>query len=99
MFGLAITLSPRAPFYELVATLIVKLFPWLIIPGYMIYSLMRASGSFSSKFKRLNRPTDWYPVEIDDRQRYETALGNSDISHQLSVTVLEENGLCEEDQD
>lgn len=99
--GLALTLSPmgRSPFYEIIAALIIKIVPWIIIPGYMVYSLVRANGSFSSKFKKLNRPTDWYPVEIDDRQRYEAALGNSDISHQLSSTVIEENGLCEEDQD
>ncbi|KAL5281091.1 hypothetical protein ACFFRR_004859 [Megaselia abdita] len=101
LYGFVMTLSPmgKNALYELIAALIIKLLPWIIIPGYMIYSLMKATGPLLSKFSKLNRPTDWYPVEIDDRQKYETALGNSDISHQLSVTIVEENGLCEEDED
>lgn len=89
----------RSPFYEAIAVTIIKVVPWILIPGYMVYSLVRATGPFMTKLRKLNRPTDWFPTEMEDRQRYESVLGSSDISHQLSVTVVEESGLVEDDED
>ncbi|XP_065357419.1 sodium- and chloride-dependent neutral and basic amino acid transporter B(0+)-like isoform X2 [Calliphora vicina] len=60
------------------------LIPWLIIPGYAAYSMRQSIGTFKTRFQRCCRPNDWYPVEQEDRQRYEEAMGNMDITHQLS---------------
>ncbi|XP_036328156.1 sodium- and chloride-dependent neutral and basic amino acid transporter B(0+)-like isoform X2 [Rhagoletis pomonella] len=68
---------------HIVAVLLIVL-PWLYLPGYMIYVLLQTSGSFMMRFRRCCRPMDWYPVEMEERQRYEEAMGNMDITHQLS---------------
>ncbi|XP_036328162.1 sodium- and chloride-dependent glycine transporter 1-like [Rhagoletis pomonella] len=68
---------------HIVAVLLIVL-PWLCLPGYMIYVLLQTSGSFMMRFRRCCRPMDWYPVEMEERQRYEEAMGNMDITHQLS---------------
>uniref|UniRef100_A0A0A1XKM1 Sodium-and chloride-dependent neutral and basic amino acid transporter B(0+) n=2 Tax=Zeugodacus cucurbitae TaxID=28588 RepID=A0A0A1XKM1_ZEUCU len=58
--------------------------PWLYLPGYMIYVLLQTTGPFRMRFRRCCRPLDWYPLEMEERQRYEEAMGNMDITHQLS---------------
>ncbi|XP_023296355.2 sodium- and chloride-dependent neutral and basic amino acid transporter B(0+)-like isoform X2 [Lucilia cuprina] len=58
--------------------------PWLFIPGYAVYTMRQSMGSFRTRFQRCCRPNDWYPVEQEERQRYEEAMGNADITHQLS---------------
>ncbi|KAI8125154.1 Sodium- and chloride-dependent glycine transporter 2 [Lucilia cuprina] len=59
--------------------------PWLFIPGYAVYTMRQSMGSFRTRFQRCCRPNDWYPVEQEERQRYEEAMGNADITHQLSL--------------
>ncbi|KAM7353631.1 sodium- and chloride-dependent neutral and basic amino acid transporter B(0+)-like isoform 1-T1 [Cochliomyia hominivorax] len=58
--------------------------PWLLIPGFAGYSMRQSIGTFKERFQRCCRPNDWYPVEQEHRQRYEEAMGNMDITHQLS---------------
>ncbi|XP_054741397.1 sodium- and chloride-dependent neutral and basic amino acid transporter B(0+)-like [Anastrepha obliqua] len=68
----------------LIAAVFLIVLPWLYLPGYMIYVFLQTTGSFKMRFQRCNRPMDWYPVEIEERQRYEGAMGNMDITHQLN---------------
>lgn len=67
-----------------ITAVLLIILPWLYLPGYMIYVLLQTSGSFKMRFRRSCRPMDWYPVELEERQRYEEAMGNMDITHQLS---------------
>ncbi|XP_054741399.1 sodium- and chloride-dependent neutral and basic amino acid transporter B(0+)-like [Anastrepha obliqua] len=68
----------------LIAEVFFIVLPWLYLPGYMIYVFLQTTGSFKMRFQRCNRPMDWYPVEMEERQRYEGAMGNMDITHQLN---------------
>ena len=63
--------------------------PWIFIPGYAIRSMHQSIGTIKQRFLHCCRPNDWYPVDAEDRQRYEEAMGNTDITHQLNE-VLEE---------
>ncbi|XP_037708834.1 sodium- and chloride-dependent neutral and basic amino acid transporter B(0+)-like isoform X2 [Drosophila subpulchrella] len=72
----------------LVMGIIVVWLPILAIPGYGFYFLSQNTGSFWERIRRSCRPTDWYPVEMEHRQRYEEAVGNTE-AHQL-VEVTEE---------
>ncbi|XP_067624069.1 sodium- and chloride-dependent neutral and basic amino acid transporter B(0+)-like [Eurosta solidaginis] len=67
-----------------VAAVFLIVLPWIFLPGYMIYIILQTSGSFCIRFKRCCRPLDWYPVELEERQQYEEAMGNMDITHQLN---------------
>lgn len=58
--------------------------PWLFIPAYAAYSMRQSIGTFKTRFQRCCKPNDWYPVEQEERQRYEEAMGNMDITHQLN---------------
>lgn len=66
--------------------------PWLLIPAYAVYSMRQSMGSLKERFRRCCRPNDWYPVEQEHRQRYEEAMGNTEITHQLSE-ITENNVL------
>ncbi|XP_053960222.1 sodium- and chloride-dependent neutral and basic amino acid transporter B(0+)-like [Anastrepha ludens] len=68
----------------LIAAVFLIVLPWLYVPGYMIYVLLQTTGSFKMRLQRCSRPMDWYPVEMEERQRYEGAMGNMDITHQLN---------------
>lgn len=74
-----------------VISLIMVVVPLLFIPGYGVYNMLRNTGSFCDRFRRACRPTDWYPVEMEDRQQYEERVGNSDITHQLYEVTEEVN--------
>ncbi|CAD6999782.1 unnamed protein product [Ceratitis capitata] len=50
----------------------------------MIYIMLQTTGTYKTRFKRCCRPMDWYPVELEDRQRYEQAMRNTDMTHQLN---------------
>ncbi|XP_061402550.1 sodium- and chloride-dependent neutral and basic amino acid transporter B(0+)-like [Musca vetustissima] len=63
--------------------------PWLFIPGYAAHSMLQSLGSFKTRFQRCCRPTDWYPTQAEDRQRYEEAMGNMEITHQLNEVTDE----------
>ncbi|XP_044315822.1 sodium-dependent proline transporter-like [Drosophila rhopaloa] len=63
--------------------------PILAIPGYGFYFLYQNTGTFWARFRRTCRPTDWYPVEMEQRQKYELDVGNSDITH-IILGVTEE---------
>ncbi|XP_017029551.1 sodium- and chloride-dependent glycine transporter 1 [Drosophila kikkawai] len=81
--------------YSSVLVLVLALFllglPLLAIPGYGLYYLYQSSGTFCERFKRTCRPTDWYPVDTEDRQRYEEFVGNSEMTHQLFEVTEEVN--------
>ncbi|XP_018798346.1 PREDICTED: sodium-dependent proline transporter-like [Bactrocera latifrons] len=66
-----------------IAALLFIVLPWLYIPGYMMYIMLQTTGTFKTRFKRCCRPMDWYPVELEDRQRYEQTMRNADMTHQL----------------
>ncbi|XP_054744014.1 sodium- and chloride-dependent neutral and basic amino acid transporter B(0+)-like [Anastrepha obliqua] len=67
-----------------IAALLFIVLPWLYVPGYMLYIMLQTTGTFKTRFARCCRPLDWYPVELEDRQRYEESMRNADASHQLS---------------
>ncbi|XP_030384886.1 sodium- and chloride-dependent glycine transporter 1-like [Scaptodrosophila lebanonensis] len=64
-------------------SIVLVITPLLYIPSYGVYIMFRNTGSFCMRFKRACRATDWYPLEMEDRQRYEEALGTNDLTHQL----------------
>ncbi|KAH8240848.1 hypothetical protein KR026_006239 [Drosophila bipectinata] len=68
--------------FEAISILLVVI-PILAIPGYGFYYLYQSNGTFSERFKRACRPTDWYPVELEHRQQYELAVGNTEMTQQL----------------
>lgn len=65
--------------------------PLLSIPGYGMYYLYQSSGTFCERFRRTCRPTDWYPVDMEDRQKYEEFVGNNEMTHQLFEVTEEVN--------
>lgn len=69
---------------ELIFVFFLKLLVLLVIPGYMVYTLKKPMGSILSRLKKLNRPTDWYPIDINEKQAYEAALGGSDVAEPLA---------------
>ncbi|KAL7741146.1 hypothetical protein ACLKA6_018171 [Drosophila palustris] len=77
-------------FVEFISVILVLL-PLFFIPGYGLYITYRNSGGFCNRFRRACRPTDWYPQEMEDRQKYEEAVGNSDLTHQLYEVTEEVN--------
>nr|XP_036668609.1 sodium-dependent dopamine transporter-like isoform X6 [Drosophila suzukii] len=72
----------------LVMCIVVVWLPTLAIPGYGFYILSQNTGSFWERLRRTCRPIDWYPVEMEHRQKYEDTVGNTE-AHQL-VEVTEE---------
>ncbi|KAH8249667.1 hypothetical protein KR032_011275 [Drosophila birchii] len=65
--------------------------PLLSIPGYGLYYIYQSTGTFCERFKRTCRPTDWYPVDTEDRQKYEEFVGNTEMTHQLFEVTEEVN--------
>ncbi|XP_016983785.2 sodium-dependent dopamine transporter-like [Drosophila rhopaloa] len=80
-------------FFSVVSVLIISILlvglPILAIPGYGFYYLYQNTGTFWARFRRTCRPTDWYPVEMEQRQKYELDVGNTDITH-IILGVTEE---------
>ncbi|XP_037708838.1 sodium- and chloride-dependent neutral and basic amino acid transporter B(0+)-like isoform X2 [Drosophila subpulchrella] len=74
----------------LVMCIIVVWLPILAIPGYGFYILSQNTGSFWERLIRTCRPTDWYPVEMEYRQKYEEAVGNTE-THQLFEVIEDVN--------
>ncbi|XP_005185958.2 sodium- and chloride-dependent neutral and basic amino acid transporter B(0+) [Musca domestica] len=64
--------------------------PWLGIPGFVIYQMSRSMGSLKMRFLRCCRPTDWYPVEAEEKQKYEQLVGSVEITQTLSELKDEE---------
>ncbi|XP_020799192.1 sodium-dependent proline transporter [Drosophila serrata] len=81
--------------YSSMVVLVMAIFllglPLLFIPGYGLYYLYQSSGTFCERFRRTCRPTDWYPVDMEDRQRYEEFVGNTEMTHQLFEVTEEVN--------
>lgn len=67
-----------------IAAVLFIVLPWLYVPGYMVYIMLQTTGTLKTRFKRCCRPMDWYPVKLEDRQGYEQAMGNTDMTHQLN---------------
>ncbi|XP_037709582.1 sodium- and chloride-dependent neutral and basic amino acid transporter B(0+)-like isoform X2 [Drosophila subpulchrella] len=74
----------------LVTCIILVWLPILAIPGYGFYNVSQSTGTFCDRFKRTCRPTDWYPVEMDYRQKYEEAVGTTE-THQLFEVIEDVN--------
>ncbi|XP_017097654.2 sodium- and chloride-dependent glycine transporter 1-like [Drosophila bipectinata] len=75
----------------LVITFMIVLVPLLAIPCYGFYYLYQNTGTFSERFRRACRPTDWYPVEMEHRQQYELSVGSTEMTHQLFEVTEEVN--------
>uniref|UniRef100_A0A1I8PZ61 Transporter n=1 Tax=Stomoxys calcitrans TaxID=35570 RepID=A0A1I8PZ61_STOCA len=58
--------------------------PWLGIPGFVIYQMLRSMGTIKERFFKSCCPTDWFPIEPEDKQRYDAVQGSVDITHTLS---------------
>lgn len=78
-------------FHHIFSTFLIDLYaiiaiglPWSIIPGYVIYCMIKAMGTLKVRFLRCCHPTDWYPVEAEYRDQYEKAVGNAEINYTLS---------------
>lgn len=74
-----------SPLFIGLIALIFTAIPWMFIPGFVIYQMSLAIGTIKERFLRCCRPTDWFPVEAEDRQKYEEAIGNVDITHTLNL--------------
>ncbi|EDV31362.1 uncharacterized protein Dana_GF14589 [Drosophila ananassae] len=85
LFGIFISAMEHAYSDSLVMTIsfMLVIVPILSIPGYGFYYLYQSTGTFCERFKRTCRPTDWYPVEMDHRQRYELSVGNTELTYTL----------------
>lgn len=46
--------------------------------------MSQSRGSIMDRFRRCCRPTDWFPVEAQDRQNFEVAMDHMEITHTLS---------------
>ncbi|KAH8413103.1 hypothetical protein KR009_007939 [Drosophila setifemur] len=92
---LGISMSVMEHFYSSKIVLVISIFlvvlPLLAIPGYGFYYLYQSTGTFCERFRRVCRPTDWYPVEMEHRQQYEETVGNSEMTHQLFEVTEEVN--------
>ncbi|XP_017067919.2 sodium- and chloride-dependent glycine transporter 1-like [Drosophila eugracilis] len=77
--------------FVLLFSIFMVFLPILAIPGYGFYCLYQSSGTFGERFRRTCRPTDWYPVEMEHRQQYEEAVGNTEMIHQLFEVPEEVN--------
>ncbi|XP_005185957.2 sodium-dependent proline transporter [Musca domestica] len=62
----------------------IKLLPWFSIPGFIIYTLYRSQGTLKERFLKCCRPNDWYPIEAEERVRYEETVNSSNMSHPLT---------------
>ncbi|KAH8353301.1 hypothetical protein KR084_010173, partial [Drosophila pseudotakahashii] len=60
--------------------------PILAIPGYGLYCLSQSTGTVWDRLRRTCRPTDWYPVEMEYRQKYEEAVGITETHQLVEVT-------------
>ncbi|KAL5281095.1 hypothetical protein ACFFRR_004862 [Megaselia abdita] len=83
-FNLFFYLLFGGDFLEFVWTLFVIMLVLFVIPGYMVYAMKKPSGSILTRFRKLNRPTDWYPVDIEEKLKYEEALGSNDSAEPLA---------------
>ncbi|XP_055853330.1 sodium-dependent neutral amino acid transporter SLC6A17-like [Episyrphus balteatus] len=62
---------------------VIAAFPLLLIPGYSLFRIYQTTGLVGMRMRRCARPTDWYPVDPSDRQRYEERFNEGEISHNL----------------
>ncbi|XP_041674132.1 sodium- and chloride-dependent glycine transporter 1-like [Drosophila eugracilis] len=85
MTGISMSLAEHSfsSIFVLLLSIFLVFLPILAIPGYGFYCLYQSSGTFGERFRRICRPTDWYPVEMEHRQQYEEAVGNTEMIHQL----------------
>ncbi|XP_017115969.1 sodium- and chloride-dependent glycine transporter 1 [Drosophila elegans] len=89
--GLSLMEHSYSSVIVLVMSILLVALPILAIPGYGFYYLYQSTGTFCERFKRTCRPTDWYPVEMEHRQQYEEAVGNTEMTHQLFEVTEEVN--------
>ncbi|XP_073825460.1 sodium- and chloride-dependent neutral and basic amino acid transporter B(0+)-like [Musca autumnalis] len=61
-----------------------KTLPWCSIPGCIIYTLYKSQGTLKERFLKCCRPNDWYPVEPEERIRYEETVNSSNMTHPLT---------------
>ncbi|XP_017086432.1 sodium-dependent proline transporter-like [Drosophila eugracilis] len=80
--GIKLLIEEHYPMYTTVHTIhyILLVLSALAIPGYGYYYVYQNSGSFCERFRRTCRPTDWYPVVEEHRQRYGEAIGQTEVT-------------------
>ncbi|XP_037711634.1 sodium- and chloride-dependent neutral and basic amino acid transporter B(0+)-like [Drosophila subpulchrella] len=91
LVGIGFTFISHFSAVIIVISFILVWLPILAIPGYGFYYLFQSTGTFCDRFRRTCRPTDWYPVEMEHRQQYEEAVGNTEMTHQLFEVTEEVN--------
>ncbi|XP_016924204.3 sodium- and chloride-dependent neutral and basic amino acid transporter B(0+) [Drosophila suzukii] len=91
LVGVGLTFISHFSAVIIVISFILVWLPILAIPGYGFYYLFQSTGTFCDRFRRTCRPTDWYPVEMEHRQQYEEAVGNTEMTHQLFEVTEEVN--------
>ncbi|XP_059221481.1 sodium- and chloride-dependent neutral and basic amino acid transporter B(0+)-like [Stomoxys calcitrans] len=65
-------------------TIIFIVIPWVSIPGFAIYQMSRSTGTIKARFMKCCHPTDWYPLEANDRVKYDAAIGSAQITQAIS---------------
>lgn len=68
---------------------VVATVPWLLVPGYCLFKILQTTGFIGSRLRRSVRPTDWYPVDPNDRRRYEEKFNDTEITHNLFAETAE----------
>ncbi|XP_022230641.2 sodium- and chloride-dependent glycine transporter 1-like [Drosophila obscura] len=93
LMGLVVAIMEHSffSFIVLVLSVFLVVLPLLAIPGYGLYHMYQSTGGCWERFRRSCRPTDWYPVDMEHRQQYEEAVGNTDVTHQLFEVTEEVN--------
>ncbi|XP_067624073.1 sodium-dependent serotonin transporter-like isoform X2 [Eurosta solidaginis] len=71
-------------FLPVIVALFLIVLPWLFVPGYMMYIISQTTGTVKTRFRRCVHPVDWYPLEMENRIRYEQVMRNEDMTHQLN---------------
>ncbi|XP_075152759.1 sodium-dependent proline transporter-like [Haematobia irritans] len=69
--------------FDLLAIVFIVI-PWLSIPGFAIYQMSQSMGTMKTRFFRCCRPTDWFPIEGEYKEKYEATIGSVDTTHTLS---------------
>ncbi|XP_013104351.2 sodium-dependent proline transporter [Stomoxys calcitrans] len=75
----------------------IKALPWWSIPAYMFFSLYKSQGSLKERLLKCCRPTDWYPVEAEDKLRYEEIVSSSNMTHPLTELRWDDDAFDEEE--
>lgn len=77
--------SPSIGGELIILGLFIYILPWCLIPTFCFIKINQTIGSTWTRFKKLLRPTDWYPADPVYKQSYEERFSCTNISHPLTV--------------